>query len=81
MRYFQDHTQQQIADEIGVTQMQVSRLLSSILAKLRHELGSGEEAALRGLNCRCDAPSSLLGLGVLARPTVRVHGVPVRLES
>ena len=42
MRYFQDYTQQEIADEIGVTQMQVSRLLSSILAKLRHELAPDE---------------------------------------
>ena len=32
MRFFDDLTQQEMADEIGVTQTQVSRLLSRILA-------------------------------------------------
>lgn len=36
LRYFSEMTQQQIADEIGVSQVQVSRLLAQILAKLRH---------------------------------------------
>jgi RNA polymerase sigma-B factor len=38
LRYFEDRTQKEIGDEIGVTQMQVSRLLSGILARLRTEI-------------------------------------------
>jgi RNA polymerase sigma-B factor len=34
LRFFHERTQQQIATEIGVTQMQVSRLLSRLLARL-----------------------------------------------
>lgn len=34
LRFFHDRTQQQIAAEIGVTQMQVSRLLTKLLARL-----------------------------------------------
>jgi RNA polymerase sigma-B factor len=41
MRFFGDCTQQEIADQIGVTQMQVSRLLSNVLARLRDELDKG----------------------------------------
>jgi RNA polymerase sigma-B factor len=37
-RYFEDWTQAQIALELRVTQMQVSRLLATILTKLRREL-------------------------------------------
>jgi RNA polymerase sigma-B factor len=39
LRFFQGWTQEQIAQDIGVTQMQVSRLLSRILKDLRAELG------------------------------------------
>ena len=38
LRFFRPCTQQEIADEIGVTQMQVSRLLSGLMARLRDDL-------------------------------------------
>lgn len=40
LRFFKGLTQREIADDIGVTQMQVSRLLSRIFRDLREELGS-----------------------------------------
>lgn len=39
MRFFRGMTQSQIAEEIGVSQMQVSRLLTRILGELREGLG------------------------------------------
>lgn len=40
MRFFGQRTQQEIAEEIGVTQMQVSRLLSRICRRLRDDVES-----------------------------------------
>ncbi|WP_237111495.1 sigma-70 family RNA polymerase sigma factor [Nocardioides sp. WS12] len=39
LRFFEGRTQQEIGDELGVTQMQVSRLLTRILRDLRRALG------------------------------------------
>jgi RNA polymerase sigma-B factor len=38
MRFFQDKTQAEIGEALGITQMQVSRLLSTLMARLRDEM-------------------------------------------
>jgi RNA polymerase sigma-B factor len=45
LRYFEGLTQREIAEDIGVTQMQVSRLLTRILRTLREDLGPLDERA------------------------------------
>ncbi len=42
MRFFEERTQQEIGNEIGVSQIQVSRLLTRILRDLRRMLTSGD---------------------------------------
>jgi RNA polymerase sigma-B factor len=42
LRYFRNMTQTQIGEEIGVSQMQVSRLLTDILVRLRVRAGCGD---------------------------------------
>lgn len=39
LRFFRQQTQAQIAQEVGVTQMQISRILARVLAQLRGQLG------------------------------------------
>jgi len=41
MRYFRNMSQAEIGEDLGVSQMQVSRLLTQILNRLRHRLGVG----------------------------------------
>jgi RNA polymerase sigma-B factor len=44
LRFFEGLSQHEIGAELGVTQMQVSRLLQRILTRLRHELEDGATA-------------------------------------
>jgi len=44
MRFFKGSTQAEIGEVLGITQMQVSRLLSALLGRLRDELGTLEAA-------------------------------------
>lgn len=44
LRFFEDMTQTEIADELGISQMHVSRLLTQTLAMLRDAEASSEEA-------------------------------------
>ena len=46
LRFFEQKSQQEIADEIGVTQMQVSRLLARILRDLYRDLNSTGEGSV-----------------------------------
>jgi RNA polymerase sigma-B factor len=45
LRFFEGLTQQQIGEELGITQMQVSRLLTRIMRDLRHDLGETDPVA------------------------------------
>ena len=45
LRFIEDLTQRQIGDQIGVSQMQVSRLLTEILRQLKELIGEDGRAA------------------------------------
>ena len=47
MRFYDQMTQQEIADELGVTQVQVSRLLQRILTDLRRAIGVEQQKAAK----------------------------------
>jgi RNA polymerase sigma-B factor len=55
LRFHGGYTQQQIAERIGVTQMQVSRLISQLLARLRGEL-AGADATQEGSDTGARGP-------------------------
>ncbi|MFJ9553478.1 SigB/SigF/SigG family RNA polymerase sigma factor [Nocardiopsis sp. NPDC101807] len=44
LRYFHDHTQTEIAERLGYSQMHISRLLRATLERLREEMGVGTAA-------------------------------------
>ncbi|MFD6949234.1 flagellar biosynthesis protein FliA [Nocardiopsis sp. TSRI0078] len=44
LRFFGDHTQSEIADRLGYSQMHVSRLLAGILEQLREEVGTDDSS-------------------------------------
>ena len=41
LRFYRDLSQQRIADEVGLSQVQVSRVLAASLAKMRETVGQG----------------------------------------
>lgn len=43
LRYYKDQTQSEVADRLGISQVQVSRLEKKIIAKMREELDLSEE--------------------------------------
>jgi RNA polymerase sigma-B factor len=45
LRFFEQRSQSDIADELGISQMQVSRLLTRLLLKLRSMIGDPENVA------------------------------------
>ena len=61
LRFFANMTQTQIADEVGISQMHVSRLLTQTLSRLRMRLGpetspTGSATSTSGGSCCADAP-------------------------
>ena len=42
LRYYRDKTQSEVAGELGVSQVQVSRLENKILCKIREKMDAGE---------------------------------------
>ncbi|WP_205741039.1 SigB/SigF/SigG family RNA polymerase sigma factor [Haloactinopolyspora alba] len=73
LRFFRGLTQQEIAAELGVTQMQVSRLLARILSQMRRSLGLAPTA-------RHDAPTTRRG-GELPRQPAGSTGIGARAAA
>src|SRR4051812_48508159 len=70
LRFVEDMTQSEIGKEIGVSQMQVSRILRSATARLRAELGD-EAAALATLPAQLPSLSSRRLASARPRPAPR----------
>jgi RNA polymerase sigma-B factor len=73
LRFFRGWTQQEIAQELGVTQMQVSRLLARILGHLRSRLGPTDAGGAATARAR---PPAQFSRHAKARPrsvTIRNH--------
>ena len=75
LRFFKNMTQSQIAEEIGVSQMHVSRLLTRTLAQLRTSLEAGLSQALAPASSSstavlagCSSPATTTS-ATIARPT------------
>ena len=66
LRFVDERTQQEIAEEIGLTQAQVSRVLTRILAGLRADLAGRAARRLTDSPRRCNA-------GLLLVPTRYLH--------
>ena len=49
MRYYQDRTQREVGQRIGVTQMQVSRIETKAMERLREAMDPDDNAALDDL--------------------------------
>ena len=50
LRYFEERTQSEIADSVGISQVHVSRLLRAAMAKLRARMPDTEVGDERGFN-------------------------------
>jgi RNA polymerase sigma-B factor len=48
LRFFEGRSQREIGDEIGVTQMQVSRLINRILSQMRTQLEDVQTDVMAG---------------------------------
>jgi RNA polymerase sigma-B factor len=68
LRFFGDMTQSQIAERIGVSQMQISRLISRTLHQLREQLEQADRAAL------ADHPTGATPLIPTVEPGVSAPG-------
>ena len=51
LRFFEGLTQSQIAQQVGISQMHVSRLIRRSLEKIREEIASDEPAEPRAQGC------------------------------